>query len=78
MSCNGRSAPIKSPNRTLGAPVVYVADVIGGFDVHPDSAHFVVEVAERDSAVEENRSARGQVMVVRNWFEEVQRRLGNP
>ena len=33
--------------------------------------------AERGSAQDENGSARGQVMVVLNWFEEVQRRLGN-
>ena len=33
--------------------------------------------AERGSAQDENGSARGQEMVVLNWFEEVQRRLGN-
>ena len=52
--------------------VVYVEDVIGGFDVHPDGVHPVVEVAERQP-----RPQEGTVNLVLTWFEEVQRRLGN-
>ncbi len=57
--------------------VVHTAEIINGFDVHPDSTRLVVEVAQRQGETGEAVSARGQVVVVLNWFEELQRRLGN-
>jgi dipeptidyl aminopeptidase/acylaminoacyl peptidase len=57
--------------------VVLTAGRISTFDVHPDGTRLVVGVAERQVVTLGEGSARGQVVVVLNWFEELQRRLGN-
>jgi serine/threonine-protein kinase len=57
---------------------VYTNPAIGGFDVHPDGTHLVVQVRQpRVTPVDEEQAEASRVVVVLNWFEELRERLGN-